>query len=91
MSGHNIAGKKVAFLLTDGVEQVEPTSPRTPSRMPAENLPSWPPEAERFRVTREPRRARPFTSTARTQGGPAVVRRCAIPLSCLRATRSGSS
>lgn len=27
MSGHNIAGKKVAFLLTDGVEQVEPTSP----------------------------------------------------------------
>lgn len=27
MSGHNIAGKKVAFLLTDGVEQVELTSP----------------------------------------------------------------
>ncbi|MCP9001514.1 hypothetical protein NFC73_17535 [Pseudarthrobacter sp. RMG13] len=26
MSGHNIAGKKVAFLLTDGVEQVELTS-----------------------------------------------------------------
>jgi protease I len=27
MSEHNIAGKKVAFLLTDGVEQVELTSP----------------------------------------------------------------
>ncbi|WP_454699408.1 type 1 glutamine amidotransferase domain-containing protein [Arthrobacter humicola] len=27
MSAHNIAGKKVAFLLTDGVEQVELTSP----------------------------------------------------------------
>ena len=27
MSQHNIAGKKVAFLLTDGVEQVELTSP----------------------------------------------------------------
>ncbi|MDR7082494.1 protease I [Arthrobacter ginsengisoli] len=27
MSGHNISGKKVAFLLTDGVEQVELTSP----------------------------------------------------------------
>ncbi|UVJ41676.1 type 1 glutamine amidotransferase domain-containing protein [Arthrobacter sp. CJ23] len=27
MPGHNIAGKKVAFLLTDGVEQVELTSP----------------------------------------------------------------
>ena len=27
MSGHNIAGKKVAFLLTDGVEQIELTSP----------------------------------------------------------------
>ena len=27
MAGHNIAGKRVAFLLTDGVEQVELTSP----------------------------------------------------------------
>jgi protease I len=27
MSEHNIAGKKVAFLLTDGVEQIELTSP----------------------------------------------------------------
>ena len=27
MSDHNISGKKVAFLLTDGVEQVELTSP----------------------------------------------------------------
>jgi protease I len=27
VSAHNIAGKKVAFLLTDGVEQVELTSP----------------------------------------------------------------
>ncbi|MCU1554293.1 MAG: intracellular protease, PfpI family, partial [Arthrobacter sp.] len=27
MSEHNIAGKKVAFLLTDGVEQVELTGP----------------------------------------------------------------
>ena len=27
MSEHSIAGKKVAFLLTDGVEQVELTSP----------------------------------------------------------------
>src|SRR4029453_14757802 len=27
MSEHNIAGKRVAFLLTDGVEQVELTSP----------------------------------------------------------------
>lgn len=27
MSGHNIAAKKVAFLLTDGVEQMELTSP----------------------------------------------------------------
>lgn len=27
MSEHNIAGKRVAFVLTDGVEQVELTSP----------------------------------------------------------------
>ena len=27
MSEHTIAGKKVAFLLTDGVEQIELTSP----------------------------------------------------------------
>ena len=27
MTMHNISGKKVAFLLTDGVEQVELTSP----------------------------------------------------------------
>jgi protease I len=27
MSEHNITGKRVAFLLTDGVEQVELTSP----------------------------------------------------------------
>ena len=27
MAEHNISGKKVAFLLTDGVEQVELTSP----------------------------------------------------------------
>ena len=64
MSEHNISGKKVAFLLTDGVEQVELTSPWNAVKEAGGEPTLVAPKSGSCRATTAPKRGRRSTSTS---------------------------